>query len=48
MLFMAGQTAGPNGLKFFVDTYGWPGVLQAKNRYFFQNIFFTGNAGPFS
>ena len=25
MLPIAGQTAGPNGLKFFVDTHGWPG-----------------------
>ena len=25
-------TAGPNGLKFFVDTHGWPGgVLGLKN-----------------
>ena len=25
MLPIAGQTAGPNGLKKFVDTHGWPG-----------------------
>ena len=25
MLPIAGQTAGPIGLKFFVDTHGWPG-----------------------
>ena len=25
MVSIAGQTAGPNGLKFFVDTYVWPG-----------------------
>ena len=30
MLAIAGQTAGPIGLKFVVDTHGWPGVLQAK------------------
>ena len=24
MLPIAGQTAGPNELKFFGDTYGWP------------------------
>ena len=24
MLPIAGQTAGPIGLKFFVDTQGWP------------------------
>ena len=26
MLSIAGQTAEPIGLKFFVDTHGWPGV----------------------
>ena len=25
MLRIAGQTAGPIGLKFVVDTQGWPG-----------------------
>ena len=25
MLPIAGQTAGPNGQKLFVDTLGWPG-----------------------
>ena len=25
MFPIAGQTAGPIGLKFFVDTHGWPG-----------------------
>ena len=25
MLRIAGQTAGPIGLTFFVDTHGWPG-----------------------
>ena len=25
MFPIAGQTAGPIGLKFFVDTQGWPG-----------------------
>ena len=25
MLPIAGQMAGPNGVKFFVDTHGWPG-----------------------
>ena len=25
MLAMAGQTAGPNGLKFVEGTHGWPG-----------------------
>ena len=43
MLHIAGQTAGPNGLKFFVDTHGVAGgVLQAKNhskkfQFFFSN-----------
>ena len=27
MFPIAGQTAGPIGLKFFVDTHGWPGVI---------------------
>jgi len=31
-VYIAGQTAGPIGLKFFVDTQGWP-------RNFFSNIF---------
>ena len=25
MFPIAGQTAGPNGLNFFVDTHRWPG-----------------------
>ena len=29
MLRIAGQTAGPIGLVFFVDTDGWTGMLQA-------------------
>ena len=28
MLRIAGQTAGPIGLKFFVDTHGWPGGVK--------------------
>ena len=28
MLPIAGQTAGPNGLNFFVDTHGWPGDVK--------------------
>ena len=36
MLPIAGQTAGPNGLKLFVDTYGWTGsVIGKKNRVFY-------------
>ena len=30
MLRLAGEMAGPIGLKFLLDTHGWPGVLQAK------------------
>ena len=53
---IAGQTAEPNGLTFFGDTQGIPGVdLGKKNRFFpivfykniFSKIFFTwafGNA----
>ena len=41
MLPIAGQTAGPIGLKFFVDTQGWPGGVIVKNRnYFFFKLFF--------
>ena len=40
MLPIADQTAGPIGLKFFVDTQGWPGGVIVKNRnYFFKNFF---------
>ena len=35
MLPIAGQTAGPNGLNFFVDTHGWPGGFKAKKFDFF-------------
>ena len=52
MLRKVGQTAGPIGLKFFVDTHGWPaGVISAKIFFFIieEKIFFpTGNAPPFS
>ena len=39
MLPIAGQTAGSNGLKLFVDTQGWPGCIRLKKFEFF-NIFF--------
>ena len=40
MLRIAGQTAGPIGLTFFVDTQGLPGgVLGYKNSNFFSNLF---------
>ena len=39
---IAGQTAGPNGLKIFVDTQGWPGgdIGQKKFEIFFFQIFY--------
>ena len=36
MLRIAGQTAGPIGLNFFVDTHGWPGGC-----YSLKNVFFN-------
>ena len=43
MFPIAGQTDGPNGLKFFVDTKGWPGgVLDKKLDFFYKIIFFSG------
>ena len=30
MLRIAGHTAGPVGLTFFVDTHGWPGGVRLK------------------
>ena len=42
MSLIAGQTAGPNGLKFLVDSHGWQrGVLgEKKIRNCFFQIFF--------
>ena len=42
MFPIAGQTAGPIGLKFFVDTHGWPRVYRLKKsqNFFFQIFFF--------
>ena len=50
MFPIAGQTAGPIGLTFFVDTHGWPGgdigyqKIEKKNFkiFFLQNLFFHG------
>ena len=43
MLLIAGQMAGPNGLKLFVDTHGGLGVLKAKKiEKKILNIFFHG------
>ena len=40
MVPIAGQTAGPIGLKFFVDTHGWPGGSKKKFQIFFYRKFF--------
>ena len=40
MLRIAGQTAGPIGLKLFVNIYGWPGgCYRLKKSNFFSKIF---------
>ena len=41
MLRIAGQTAGPVGLKFFVDTHGLLGGCYRKIKSNFQFIFFS-------
>ena len=52
MLRIAGQTVGPIGLKFFVDTHGRPGGVIGKKifEHFFPNnfflVFYHGKAGP--
>ena len=51
MLRIAGQTTGPIGLKFFVDTHGWPGVLWPVKMEFFpkfvsQILFPRATPGP--
>ena len=41
MLPIAGQTAGPIGLNFFVDTQGWPGGVKGYFfKFLFSNFFF--------
>ena len=57
MLPIAGQTARPNGLKFYGDTQGCL-RLKKNSKFLFSNFFFlkfffliffsTGNAGHFS
>ena len=51
MLRLAGQTAGPIGLKFFVDTQGWPGSVKGYKtlEFFFQKSFniFTNKINTF-
>jgi len=40
MLPIAGQTAGPIGLNFFVDNQGWPGSVIGYTKFdFFFNLF---------
>ena len=39
MLPIAGPTAGPNVLIFFVDTHGWPGVVIGEKVQYFFSIF---------
>ena len=46
-LGLAYSPLGLFGQNFFVDSLGWPGMLQAKKIRFFS-FFSTGNAGPFS
>ena len=41
------QKAGPIGMKFFVDTLGWPGgCFRLKKIQFFFKIFFFPRATP--
>ena len=42
MLYIADQTAGPIGLKFFVDTHGLPGGVIGIKSIFSNFIFFHG------
>ena len=47
MLPITGQTGGPNGLKLFVDTHGWLGVLKAKkSKKNSQHFFPRATPGP--
>ena len=49
MFPIAGQTAGPIGLKFFVDTQGWPGGdigYKKFQKVFFQKFFPRATPGP--
>jgi len=39
MLAIAGQTAGPNWLKFCEETYWWAGVILAKKTVFSSSKF---------
>ena len=47
MLPIAGKSAGPIGLKFFVDTHGWPhGVIGKKSNFFQTKFFPRATPGP--
>ena len=50
MFPIAGQTAGPNGLTFFVDTHGWPTGVVGLKKIKFKNLkkikFFFPRATP--
>ena len=49
MLSLAGQTAGPIGLKFFVDTYGLKNKkfsFKLKRNLIFSNFFPRATPGP--
>ena len=51
MLHIAGQTAGPIGQKFAVDTHGCLGVLKDKKTNLKKKnlqLFLHGHTGPFS
>ena len=39
MLPIAGQTAGPIGLKFVVVTHGWPGSVISPKKFIFKKKF---------
>ena len=41
MFPIAGQTAGPIGLNFFVDTHGWPGGDKGLKKSIFFSKFFS-------
>jgi len=45
MLYIAGQTAGPNWLIFFEGSHGYPGAnIGTKIRFFFQTLFLISRA----
>ena len=49
MLPIAGQTAGPIGLKLFLDTQGWPRSVIKYSQFlkqFFKRYFSGATPGP--